>query len=56
MATNNSNSLFPISHHAKLFSMHEVDKKSEQMFVSLDDKEQHRLTGQLLLAAEVDRG
>lgn len=56
MATNNSNSLFPISHHAKLVSMHEIDKKSEQMFVSPDDKEQHVLIGQLLLALEIDSG
>lgn len=47
MATNNSNSLFHIFHHVKLFSMHEMNKKSQQMFVSLDDKEQHNLLRQL---------
>lgn len=43
MATNSSNDLFHVSCHVKLFIMHEINEMSQQMFVSLDDKEQHVL-------------
>jgi len=38
MAMNNSNSLFYILHHVKIISMHEINKKFQQMFVLLDDR------------------
>lgn len=64
MATNNSNSLFHVFHHVKLFCMHEINEKSQQILASFDDKEQNFLSGnhgvflnvQLLLALEIDIG